>query len=580
MAYTDEVNSQVIIGLLKQHKIRRVIASPGATNISLVASMQHDPYFEMYSAVDERSAAYMACGLAAESGEPVVLSCTGATASRNYMPGLTEAFYRKLPVLAITSAQIFGRVGQHVAQVIDRSVIPKDVARISVALPVVGNADDLWECEIKVNKAILELKRHGGGPAHINLPTTYSQAFDVATLPSFRAIDRITLSDQFPEIPAGRIAIFVGAHAFMSPELTRAIDTFCASHNAVVFCDHTSGYQGRYRVQYALAGAQVNLDLSGSRADLLIHIGEVSGDYSSLNLARDKVWRVSDDGEVRDTFRKLQYVFEMSARAFFERYSKTPSVDATEYLVSCQTQLSQLRNKIPDLPFSNIWVASRFAHRLPEGSVMHFGILNSLRSWNFFEMPKSVRSECNVGGFGIDGCLSSLIGASLFDPKNIYFGVIGDLAFFYDMNVLGNRHVGRNLRIILVNNGMGVEFKNYDHRAAKVSDGDDANAYIAAAGHFGNKSKTLVRNYVQDLGFEYLCASSKQELDEVADRFLSQEVSQLPLFLEVFTDGAEESRALELMTGIGQNTKGMAKQFARSVLGEGGVSALKKLLRK
>ena len=87
--YTDEKNTQIVLGLLKAHGIKRVIASPGTTNIRLVASMQQDPFFKMYSAADERSAAYIACGMAAESGEPVVLSCTGATASRNYIPGLT-----------------------------------------------------------------------------------------------------------------------------------------------------------------------------------------------------------------------------------------------------------------------------------------------------------------------------------------------------------------------------------------------------------------------------------------------------------------------------------------------------------
>ena len=89
--YTAERNIQILIYLLKSHGIRRVIASPGATDVSLVASLQHDSFFEMYSCVDERSAAYMACGIAAETGEPVVITCTGATSSRNYMPGLTEA---------------------------------------------------------------------------------------------------------------------------------------------------------------------------------------------------------------------------------------------------------------------------------------------------------------------------------------------------------------------------------------------------------------------------------------------------------------------------------------------------------
>ena len=50
--------------------------------------------------------------------------------------------------------------------------------------------------------------------------------------------------------------------------------------------------------------------------------------------------------------------------------------------------------------------------KLPENSVLHLGILNSLRSWNFFEVPTSVSAYSNVGGFGIDGGVSSLIGAS------------------------------------------------------------------------------------------------------------------------------------------------------------------------
>ena len=62
--YTNDRTTQIVLYLLKAHGIRKVIVSPGTTNVTLVASMQIDPYFELYSAVDERSAAYMACGLA------------------------------------------------------------------------------------------------------------------------------------------------------------------------------------------------------------------------------------------------------------------------------------------------------------------------------------------------------------------------------------------------------------------------------------------------------------------------------------------------------------------------------------
>ena len=75
--YTSERSVQILISLLKQHGIKKVVASPGTTNITLVASLQQDDWFNMYSSVDERSAAYIACGMAAESGEPVVLTVPG-----------------------------------------------------------------------------------------------------------------------------------------------------------------------------------------------------------------------------------------------------------------------------------------------------------------------------------------------------------------------------------------------------------------------------------------------------------------------------------------------------------------------
>ena len=86
--------------------------------------------------------------IAAETGEPVAISCTGATASRNYMPGLTEAYYRKLPVLAITSTRGNHKVGHLIDQQIDRRNIPNDIAMESVTIPMVKDSEDERYCEI------------------------------------------------------------------------------------------------------------------------------------------------------------------------------------------------------------------------------------------------------------------------------------------------------------------------------------------------------------------------------------------------------------------------------------------------
>lgn len=574
--YTDEKQAQIVIALLKAHGIRRVIASPGTTNMAFVGSVQSDPFFEVFSAVDERSGAYMACGLAEETGEPVVLSCTGATASRNYLPGLTEAFYRKLPVLALTSMQGRSRHGHLVAQVIDRSSMPVDVVKLSVDLPVVHGPEEVWECEMKVNRAILELTRRGGGPAHINLPTTYSRNFAVKELPSYRKIDRWGWGDSLPELK-GRVAIFIGAHRAWSAAETAAIERFCEANDAVVFCDHTSGYYGKYRVQSALIGGQERTNQSAIGLDVLIHVGEVSGDYETHNIPRKAVWRVSPDGELRDTFRKLRHVFEMPERQFFEHYTPEQSAKTTSY-ETYKAMLEQKRALVPELPFSNLWIAGQFAAQIPTGSVVHFAILNSLRAWNFFDLPEGVRAASNTGGFGIDGCMSSLVGAALADPDRLYFLVTGDLAFFYDMNVLGNRHLGQNVRILLVNNGKGTEFTQHNHPGSRF--GEAADAYIAADGHFGQMSPDLVKGYAEALGIDYVAFRDKQESAAIAARFLSPEPQDRPIVVEAFVDAEDESNALKTIKNLESNVSGDAKHIAKNLLGPTKVRALKRMLGK
>ena len=156
MAYyfTNQRNIQIVLSLLKANGIKRVITSPGATDIPINFSLQHDSFFILYSCVDERSAAYMACGMAAETGEPVALTCTGATSSRNYMPGLTEAYYRHLPILAITCSQPSSRIGHYFNQVTDRNHVPTDIVEESICAQIIKDADDEWDVTIKINKAM------------------------------------------------------------------------------------------------------------------------------------------------------------------------------------------------------------------------------------------------------------------------------------------------------------------------------------------------------------------------------------------------------------------------------------------
>lgn len=562
MKYTDEKNIQIVLGLLKAHGIKRVIASPGTTNIALIASMHYDPYFELYSAADERSAAYMACGLAGQTGEPVVLSCTGATASRNYIPALTEAYYRKLPILAITSMLHRGRIGQNFPQIIDRSMQQKDIVRYSTQIPACHTAEDIWACNIKTNQAILELYRDGGGPVHIDLETICSGKFPVENLPKVNPIFRISYKNSMPELKKERIGVFVGAHKQWSQKLIDSVDSFCQKYNAIVLCDQTSNYYGKYRVQFSLIVDQDMYRVACNSFDLIIHIGDISGAYPSFN--SKEVWRVNPDGEIRDTFKHLKYVFEMEEQYFFDYYAKGSDPDDKNqtFLQEWKNEDERLRKCMPEFPFSNIWIAEQTAMKLPQKSILHLGILNSLRSWNFFEIPSGTEVTCNTGGFGIDGILSTAIGASLGNLKKTVFCVIGDLAFFYDLNSLGNRHIQNNIRILLINNGRGTEFRNYNHIGAQFGDGADE--YIAAAGHYGQQSRNLIRHYATDMGFEYLSAENKEEYLEHLERFVSPEEWDKPIVFEVFTDSNDESNALQMIRNLIINPQ---EKRVRKILG-------------
>ena len=562
--YTIERSQQIVLQLLKSHGIKRIIASPGTTNLTLVASAQQDSFFQLYSSVDERSAAYMACGMAAQTGEPVVLSCTGATASRNYLPGLTEAYYRKLPVLAITANQGRDKVGHLIAQNIDRSTVPNDVALLSVSVPSCWRDEDVANCELKVNEALLELKHRGGGPVHIDLSTTYSRDYSAKALPETRVIQRYTMGDALPTLPDGRIAIFVGSHATMNEPEVSAIEAFCETYGAVVLCDKTSGYYGKYKVNPALLLGQRRYHTDLSFIETLIHIGEVSGDYYGLCIYPKQVWRVNLDGVLRDTFRKLTAVFEMSEDTFFRYYADSERRSSNELLERFSSEYNKIYTALPELPFSNIWIAKKLAPQLPENSVLHLGILNTLRSWNFFSTHDSIQTYCNVGGFGIDGILSTVIGSALVCPEKLFYCVIGDLAFFYDLNALGNRHVPKNLRILLINNGRGTEFSNYMHPGHEF--GEKAEPYIAAARHFGNQSPLLVRHYAEDLGFSYLTASDKETFEDACSHFLHPLDKESPIVFEVFTDSFAESEAIRMVLNCLNNEAAPGKvSLLRSV---------------
>ena len=533
--YSVAKNIQIVIAALKAHDINQLVLNPGGTNAPFIRNIQDDHFFTCYSVVDERSALYFAIGIYLATGKPVAVCCTSAQATRNYLPGLTEAFYKHVPILAITFSKHPQYTYQEYMQAPDQTSLPKDAVRESFSLPYVCNEHDRIHCERLVNEAILDLTHHIPAPIQLNVPMldTELSLDTVAELPAIKIIKRYTKDDvRNFDLKDKKVLIVVGENR--GGDFCRIKD-FASKTNSVVYVNHLSNLQNEYTVQGNLLLTCINQEMFDKSfcPDVLITIGGQTGDYPLYHkLAESQVkyehWRVSDRGDIVDTYDHLTRVYECSPNDFFDNYTGTTTCH--EYFDKWSYETTNYKIDI-DLPLSAAYVAQQMSKVIPEESIVNFSILNSLRNWNLFRFQNKVTCYCNVGAFGIDGCMSTLLGQSVVSD-NLCFMFIGDLSFFYDMNSLGIRHIKNNVRIVLVNNNGGVEFKLGGSEAQHR----ETDRFIAAANHFKKAS-----GWARDCGFDYFLVKEKADFENYIGKLV--EKSENPILLEIQIPDSNDSIA-------------------------------------
>lgn len=573
--YTIQENVRIVVSLLKQYNIRYLVLNPGGTNIPLVHAVQNDPFFTCYSVPDERSAMYFAIGLYLQTGEIVATSCTSAQATRNYVPGLTEAYYKHVPVLAITTSKLERFQYQDYMQAPDQCSLPRDSVKRTFDLPPVTDDNTRAFCYHNAKEAILELTHRSPGPVQLNIRIVDIQQgkFEDVDLPKIRPLRRYMAWEDWNdvELKGKKILVVVGEHRPFTPRQQKALDIFCKHFNVAVYTNHISNFHNDYSVQANLLVSSGGIQ--PLQPEVIITIGGQTGDYpvygALCGLKESEHWRVSEDGNYVDTYNRLTKIFECPDYYFFERFKAEGDNDHSYY--EAWVALNNTMDYDVNLPFSNLFVAQQLYHHIPKNSIMNFAILNSLRCWNYFPLEQSISCFANVAAFGIDGCNSMLIGESM-NTDNLCFIVTGDLAFFYDMNALGIHHIKNNVRVLLINNCGGAEFKVMtQHWEEHI----DVNKYISACDHNGS-----AKGWAENCGFSYLAASSKEEFSEVMNSFLSK--SEKSVLLEIFTDSNDEQKAIELF--VGQNriatSEDKIKSLVGSIIGKKGVSVLKKIIKR
>lgn len=583
--YTILENARIVIALLKKHNIRHIVLSPGGSNIPIVQGVQQDPFFKCYSIVDERSAMYFAIGLYLQTGEPVATSCTSAQATRNYIPGLTEAYYKHAPILAITMSKHPRYLGQEYMQCPIQTSLPVDAVKKSYSLPRINNEHDRAQCVRTANEAILELTHHGKGPVQLNIEELDNETWvfdeNIEKLPNVRTIKRYTYSDiiNSSELKGKRVMLLIGEHRPFCQDEFQAIENFCSTCNVMVYSVITGNYHGKY----TLCPNALTQTMSQKRfetvfmPDIVITIGGLTGDYAIyyklFNAAENSFehWRIAEDGDVVDTYGKLSRIYEMTEYDFFKKFN-----EKTEESHDFYELWRDANNKVTydlDIPLSNLYAAIKLSKVIPQNSVLNMAILNSLRVWGFVGVDSSVQCYSNIAAFGIDGCMSTLIGESV-ATNQMSFLITGDLAFYYDMNSLGIRHINNNVRILLCNNNGGMEFK-----FGGLVNQTDVGSYIAADNHFKDSE-----GWAKTCGFKYIRVNTKAEFDTNLLEFIRP--SDCPILMEIITSPENERKANALFyeknwTGTkDESFNRNIKETIKMMLGESGVQIIKKIVKK
>lgn len=543
--YTELKSYQIIIALLKKYGIKHCVLSAGSRNVPFVHSVEEDSFFKCYSVVDERSAGYFALGLAQELNEPVVISCTSSTATCNYWPPVAEAFYQNVPLVVLTSDRNPEMLGQWEDQMIDQVGMYDRHVRKSVNLPIINDRDDEIYCQRLINEALLELNHRGKGPVHINVPMkAYNNSFNVKELPKVTKIDRLSIWDnelweeKIEKLKnAKKILITCGQMSNPSKELKEELKKFFYKYNSAISVEYMSNIQfeeflnlnvcmdPRYtidsKVKEVLPEIVISFGgniFSGIKEQLRKHCGEFEH------------WLINENGNVIDLFKSITTIFECTPEYFFEKVNDANnSINNRKYYNQFVEMINSVKS--PDFEYSHVYAIKEVVEKIPENSILHLSINDSVRITNFFKLNNNIKVYANIGTHGIDGCMSSFLGQA-FETDKEAFLIIGDLAFFYDMNSIRIKHIKNNVHILLINNHGGSEF--YFNKVWK----NEASDLHTTARH-----NTKAEGWIKSNNFKYLSAYDKESFQKNLQEFMATNLDK-PVIFEVFTEMKKDSETI------------------------------------
>lgn len=489
MNHTEQLTRYVaqFVDELATNGLVNVVISPGSRSTPLAMMFAHHPSIKTWVNMDERSASFFALGMAKQTNCPVALVCTSGTAAANYYPAIIEAYYSRVPLLVLTADRPHELRDVGAPQSINQLRLFGEYTKWfqELSLP------DATKMSLSYIRSVAARAYHlsnamNKGAIHLNFP------FREPLVPDFSLSDlwgadrtraqlEVTqgytqfsvnqLQQLYNQLQQYRKGIIV-CGPMENQEAQADIIAFAKEWKLPVFADPLSQLrQGEADKDVVIESYDAILKDATNRKlikpDFVIRFGAMPISKAYM------LWLKEHDGivhyvvEEKEGFREpvghkttmLYTAPRILCRSFM---SFSPPAFDTDWLSKWQQwnqhAVSILRKQDKHFLTEGDAVLG-LADLIPDDSTLFIGNSMAIRDIDtfWFSTNKSIRMLCNRGANGIDGVISSALGASSANKRVTL--LIGDLSFFHDQNgLLMTKHYPLDITIVLINNNGGGIF--------------------------------------------------------------------------------------------------------------------------
>lgn len=535
---SNKLNVQLIAETLLAFGIDHIVLSPGSRNGALTMQFTNDERFKTYSVVDERSAGFVALGMAQQLQKPVVVCCTSGSATANYYPAVTEAFFQNIPLIVLSADRPEHLVDNFDGQTIRQHNLFEKHSVHNVQLSESEETDDLTRNMLLTKYALIDCVNKSA-PIHINMP--FSEPLYESVSESSIQIDNITIDHKvYPEIDvidymrrwnsSARKMILVGLH-HPNEEFNHYLSQLAEDESVVVLTEVTSNthHSKFFNKIDQVIFPYTEEELEALKPDILLTIGQNVVSKKIKRFLREhkptQHWHL-DEYWQPDTFQVLTDKIETKPEIFLEQFVPFVNQKESNYYSLWNTirEANERKHKeyINMIPFSDLKAFDSIIRNYPENWQIQYGNSTVIRYGLLFDHKNSNAVFCNRGTSGIDGSTSTAIGACIASEQNTVL-ITGDISFFYDSNALWNVNMPKNFRIILINNGGGNIFKFIPG----PSETDVVEDYFVTKHH--HTAEHLAKMF----DFDYQVVSNLTDLENSYKEFYNE--SERPKIIEIDT---------------------------------------------